>query len=137
MKTCSSCKQSLPHNFFNKDSKRKDGLQNNCRECNKVYYKNYYATSPKEKERILANNKVRREEIDAFVRGVKDVPCIDCGIKYPYYVMQFDHLRDKEFNISTAKNWHSLNKIKKEVLKCEVVCANCHAVRTWGRAQGR
>lgn len=79
----------------------------------------------------------RHAKAREFVASLKDKPCTDCGIKYPYYVMQFDHLpgEQKEFTIGTHRT------LPKEVLiaeanKCDVVCANCHAVRTWKRRHG-
>src|SRR5207245_2408021 len=32
----------------------------------------------------------------AFIRAAKNVPCTDCGVKYPYYVMDFDHARGEK-----------------------------------------
>ncbi len=67
-----------------------------------------------------------------YIAMKKDLPCADCGVKYPPYVMQFDHVRgDKSFNIgsNTGKNFKVLAD---EIAKCEVVCANCHAERTHG-----
>lgn len=70
----------------------------------------------------------------AFVRKAKDKPCTDCGIKYPYYVMQFDHLRDKLFGLGTGEaRSKGISSLKKEIAKCEVVCANCHFERTYNR----
>ena len=46
--------------------------------------------------------------------------------------MQFDHLKDKLFNIG-ENMLVSLKRLKDEVDKCEVVCANCHAARSWHR----
>lgn len=71
-----------------------------------------------------------------FLNEAKNKPCTDCGVIYPYYVMQFDHLGDKEFTISHGR-WKSLDKIKEEVAKCEVVCANCHFERSWQRKRSR
>jgi protein-arginine kinase activator protein McsA len=60
--------------------------------------------------------------------------CADCGISYPPYVLDFDHLRDKEFGISRAiQMGKSLDKIVKEIEKCEIVCSNCHRQRTHDR----
>lgn len=71
-----------------------------------------------------------------LVRTAKAGPCMDCGIKWPYYVMHFDHVRGvKLFNIA---HWQRLGKnaeeIEAEIAKCDVVCANCHAIRTHERA---
>jgi hypothetical protein len=81
-----------------------------------------------------AVEKVRQRNLE-FVRKAKAKPCVDCGIQYPYYVMQFDHVRGKKQHGMTAfrNRLHSLATIEKEIAKCEVVCANCHAVRTWKR----
>lgn len=49
--------------------------------------------------------------------------------------MDFDHIEGKKkFNIGAAANaGRSRVSIQKEMKKCEVVCANCHRVRTWSR----
>jgi hypothetical protein len=48
--------------------------------------------------------------------------------------MQFDHVKGKKIGISRAVNYgYSINNIMKEISKCEIVCANCHAIRTFTR----
>ena len=47
--------------------------------------------------------------------------------------MDFDHIEDKSFNISSALNLQNFEDIKKEIEKCEVVCSNCHRSRTYNR----
>ncbi len=59
---------------------------------------------------------------------------MDCGQKYPPYVMDFDH-RDPKLKISTLNRMIYLHRYAKEKLlveikKCDVVCANCHRIRT-------
>lgn len=72
----------------------------------------------------------------ALISEYKSVPCADCGVEYPPYVMQFDHLRDKLYEI--ADNYRmALDKLLIEIEKCDVVCANCHAERTERRRSGR
>ena len=56
-------------------------------------------------------------------------PCTDCGETDPV-VLEFDHLRDKRFNISNALPYRNWQSILDEIAKCEVVCANCHRRRT-------
>ena len=59
--------------------------------------------------------------------------CVDCGEKNPI-VLDFDHLKNKKYNISRMiHDGHSWASIKKEIKKCEVVCANCHRIRTHNR----
>lgn len=69
------------------------------------------------------------------MRDAKAKPCADCGIQYPGYVMQFDHLSDKRFPLSNARS-ESVKTLLAEIAKCEVVCANCHAERTFRRSEG-
>jgi hypothetical protein len=65
------------------------------------------------------------------VRARKNVPCLDCGERFPYYVMDFDHQRDKSFTIAKAVATNGrLEHILAEIEKCEVVCSNCHRIRT-------
>jgi len=71
-----------------------------------------------------------------YVRGLKSKPCADCGEKFPYYVMDFDHLDEqtKRSNISKLMNERcTLQFLKDELAKCELVCANCHRKRTFQR----
>jgi len=69
-----------------------------------------------------------------IIRGAKNRLCADCGVQYPYYVMQFDH-RDrmgKLFTIGSRGPVTSTRRLQAEIAKCDVVCANCHAERTYG-----
>lgn len=71
--------------------------------------------------------------VQAYLRGLKSEPCTDCGVSYPYYVMQFDHIRgDKAFGLASGVKV-SMRKLQSELAKCELVCANCHAERTHQR----
>lgn len=59
-------------------------------------------------------------------------PCTDCGIQYNPWVMQFDHRKpeDKIDDISKGLSW-GIKKLLAEIRKCDVVCANCHAERSY------
>lgn len=89
----------------------------------------------KNKDEYNANQAVRRAKIRSTIECAKATPCLDCGIQYPTCVMQFDHVRGvKRFNIGSATALSpSLVTLKEEIAKCEVVCANCHAMRTEAR----
>lgn len=76
-------------------------------------------------------------KVGEIVAAAKDVPCMDCGVAYPYYVMTFDHVvGEKLFPISLRKGQMSLTQLRAEIAKCEIVCQNCHHERTWRRKQG-
>lgn len=47
--------------------------------------------------------------------------------------MDFDHIGDKSFGISDSNHNKSLDEIKREIENCEVVCSNCHRIRTFNR----
>ena len=73
-----------------------------------------------------------RERNQAYIHAAKAHPCMDCGLRYPPYVMDFDH-RDpttKHRQVSEMSTW-SLESIQTEIDKCDLVCANCHRERTW------
>lgn len=90
--------------------------------------KHYEANKDKFAERV----KAKKAELRLFLHAVKSYPCLDCGECYPFYVMQFDHKPGIEKLYTPARL--SLNcswaKTITEIMKCEEVCANCHAVRT-------
>jgi len=56
--------------------------------------------------------------------------CMDCKVWGPDEILTFDHVRGKkEFGI--GQRWDvGKHRLLKEIEKCEVVCANCHAIRT-------
>jgi hypothetical protein len=85
-----------------------------------------------------SRNERRRDAVRDLIRKAKDRECADCGARYPFYVMDFDHRRDatKLFNIgrdALSGRW-SLEALEREIEKCEVVCANYHRARTHGRS---
>jgi hypothetical protein len=80
----------------------------------------------------FANAKKRDAELDELILGYKSVPCMDCRERFPPFVMDFDHVNnDKEFNISDMRRRRmAFHKIVAEIAKCEVVCSNCHRIRS-------
>jgi hypothetical protein len=57
-------------------------------------------------------------------------PCVDCG-ETDVVVLEFDHRRDKTKAISVLLSLgHEWDRIREEISKCEVRCANCHRRRT-------
>ena len=74
-----------------------------------------------------------------YLRDLKTkTPCIDCGINYPYYVMDFDHVRgQKHANVMELVSTLSKKRIDLEIAKCEIVCSNCHRIRTHMRRMAK
>ena len=74
-----------------------------------------------------------RKQRTLLLNGLKNVSCKDCGTHYPPECMQFDHVRgEKRANIAHMRTC-SVKKLLAEIAKCDVVCANCHAIRTHKR----
>lgn len=90
-----------------------------------------YRKTDKGKQHANAQAKRRRERGTALINEAKDVPCADCGNRYPPYVMDFDHKGNKDYNVGNMKGM-SPETILLEIAKCDVVCANCHRIRTHG-----
>lgn len=63
---------------------------------------------------------------------------MDCGQRHPPCVMDFDHVRgEKVAGISTTKMMGvSVAVLEEEIAKCDVVCSNCHRIRTFVRKAG-
>lgn len=84
-----------------------------------------------------ALRRVRRKR-RAFIDSLKDKPCADCGIRFHPFVMDLDH-RDpaqKRLHVSAMyAGGFSLEAIQEEADKCDVVCANCHRMRTFLRRE--
>jgi len=76
-----------------------------------------------------------------MLQTAKNVPCADCGNRYPYYVMDFDHRpgEKKCFNLANVAGQTriSMARLKAEIAKCDVVCANCHRIRTYERRKAK
>jgi hypothetical protein len=137
-KKCSSCKKELDLQNFSLKYSNKEKRSSKCKSCQSLYSKNHYL---KNKENYQAkakiNNKKYKTRNNNILLSIKEgKPCKDCGIIYPHYVMDFDHLPEfeKNKNVSRMKN-DSVSKeyLLKEIMKCDLVCANCHRVRTWNR----
>lgn len=78
----------------------------------------------------------KRRAVRAIVEAAKSRPCADCHIQYAPWIMEFDHVRGKkEFTIAnTTRIMLNVDLLIREIAKCDVVCANCHAERTHARA---
>ena len=86
------------------------------------------------KAKVAAKKDRKRARLRQLVRETKSQPCADCGGTFPYYVMDFDHVGDdKSALVSKLVNYGATQRLLDEMAKCEVVCANCHRIRTWHR----
>jgi len=101
-------------------------------ELGRASSKRHYDAHP---DYYRARNARRRQEVrELLIEYKSSRPCVDCGVRYPHYVMEFDHKTGtKSFNIGSATSNRTWGSILREIEKCDLVCANCHSSRTYTR----
>tara|TARA_Y100001951_G_C11298065_1_gene277536 strand:- start:1831 stop:2214 length:384 start_codon:yes stop_codon:yes gene_type:complete len=116
-KPCRICGEVKPLSDFYKDSRYEGGYKHLCKAC----------------QNDTRNR--RREERRKWIQGLKmEIGCADCGFNSHPEALHFDHLPGFDKVIDIARLADSAQaKYKEEIGKCEVVCANCHAIRTHNR----
>lgn len=128
MKLCKRCGQTKELSDFAIHKQSKDGRSCWCKRCN--------ADAARERRlRDIETYKARDRQKYAQIMEHKRRPCQDCGLTFPSCCMDFDHVRgEKRFQLSrsTGRSWED---ILEEINKCDIVCANCHRIRTYIRAQ--
>jgi len=137
MKTCGRCGEEKNIDQF-PQRKYRDGRRvpaPYCRPCKREYDRNYWASNEQYRNSNVAHGEKRRERNIEYVQKVLEESggCSDCPETNPI-VLEFDHLRDKTHNISEmCRSTYSIEAIQQEIDKCEIVCANCHRIRTHNR----
>lgn len=100
------------------------------------YERQWYADNPHRRQAVSRTRKGITERNRQHVIAVLTVrPCEDCGMD-DLRVLDFDHRPDEEKLTEVSKmirQGHSIAAIDAEIAKCDVVCANCHRIRTAGR----
>ena len=89
-------------------------------------------------EYVAERNRLKRERVrvhTARLAVLKDVPCADCGGKFPPECMDFDHVRGEKLFLVGSAGQRSIEDVDAEIAKCDVICANCHRTRTKKRRQ--
>lgn len=104
-------------------------MATNTKEYNKAFYQK---NREKRKDQIQTRNKIAIERNkDKFMEWIKEQKCQDCQFD-DWRILQLDHVSgEKRNDVSTmvisAYSWET---ILIEIQKCEVVCPNCHHIRT-------
>lgn len=137
MKVCIKCDTEQPLENFYWRNKEKGVRKNTCKACHSAYRRQHYIDNREtyiEKARCW-NEENKADRIDRSRRYVFDYllshPCVDCNETNPI-VLQFDHVqgvKDKSISVLVTTDC-SLDRIKDEIAKCEVRCANCHQIKT-------
>lgn len=90
----------------------------------------------KHKQDYIAAQSAKRKRMRLwYIQQKNNKPCSDCGERYPYYVMDYDH-RDgveKVADLNALMSNAAWQKVRDEIAKCDLVCSNCHRERTHHR----
>ena len=117
-RTCRICGETKPIAMFYRDQPRaKEGRirrRFDCRDCARRIMRESY----RDNQEFLRKYKLERG-------------CTDCGYNAHAEALDFDHLPGTEKKFTLGQNVAaSPEKVLEEIAKCEVVCSNCHRVRT-------
>lgn len=131
LRYCYKCKLYKDILEFNYKNIKLNLRQKECKSCKYFLNKSYVSRN---KEKHLTN--VKRNTKDKISKNreyiisyLQDKSCIDCG-ENDIRLLEFDHIENKEQEISIMIKDSNLTKIKKEVEKCEIRCGNCHVRKT-------
>lgn len=122
---CSRCAAIKSIHEFNFRIKSKGIRQRYCKQCQSVSHKESYE---KHKDKTIARsiyNNDRRRQVLYEIK--KKLSCSVCGESDPS-CLDFHHIESdkKEFLLSAKGTWCGVDKLKEELSKCSVLCANCH-----------
>lgn len=133
MRRCDLCKDLQPLTEFNKNKAKPGGIGTVCRTCSKARSATYYADNREAHCRVASDRKKRViDENRQRILAVLERGCMDCPVT-DVRVLEFDHrdpttkARGVSQMLSAGCSWPT---IAKEIEKCDVVCANCHKIRT-------
>ena len=112
-----------------------------CVNCHRVRTRNRELRRPRKSARSPAQMRAqaRWDAQAAILNEFRDMPCADCGSRFHPCAMDFDHREPttKLFTVTRMVGRAATDVILAEVAKCDIVCANCHRVRTTARHPGQ
>jgi hypothetical protein len=132
-KRCGRCGETKPLDAFHR---RKAGQQAWCKPCRQAYDAAYHRET---RSLRVEQAKARRKAFIAWYTGLKEgTPCADCGGVFHAVAMQWDHRPGaaKVADVANLRGTQCKQRVLDEIAKCDLVCANCHAVRTFLRHRG-
>lgn len=155
MKICKRCEKEFPpEGFHSRGRGVRDTLCSGCRGLSsRGRYADGYSAEQRERlERLRASRalppdqkierrkewsrKLKKQRADRLLIFKRGKPCSDCENSFHPQSMDFDHRGDKTMNVSVMAGRRSWADILIEISKCDLVCANCHRVRTARRRLG-
>lgn len=128
---CSRCGENKDESHFYWRNETKGIRHKVCIACkSKLAAERWSTGNIKESNYASKLRRVQRAQ-DYIWSVLIDSECADCGEQNPV-VLEFDHIgTDKFLGVSQmVSSNYGVEKIKQEIAKCQVVCANCHRIRT-------
>lgn len=127
MKNCSICKIPKDESEFSFKNKTSGKRHSQCKVCKKLIDSKYYRDSAKRRSIVREDAKYGILRARTFARRVrKKSKCSKCG-ENRWYVLDFHHISNKDYSIAHMSNsGYSIKRIKSEMKKCIILCANCH-----------
>jgi hypothetical protein len=110
-----------------------------CANCHRVRTQRRHALRPAQPAGVSRHLDRKRSQWRAQARlldALRDRPCADCGLRFPPAAMDFDHREpaEKRSGVTRMIGRAGTTRILEEAAKCDIVCANCHRLRTFRRA---
>ena len=103
------------------------------KELYQLKQRSYWYDNP-EKKKLYRENRYKKfmPLFRQLINDLKHRPCKDCNGWFEPCQMEFDHRNpaDKKYEVGNMKG-NSIKTILTEVSKCDIVCSNCHRLRTW------
>jgi hypothetical protein len=132
MRRCRRCLVVKPVEQFHRF---RSGHQAWCKDCRRIYDRAYHERT---RDVRLRQKREWADALYAWYHELKSHPCADCGQRFHHAAMTFDHLPgvEKVDEVSNLVRRRRKRAAILEVEKCELVCANCHAVRSYERRRG-
>ena len=133
---CKKCGNPKTEDQFRITNTKTGRRRKHCDDCQRKYQTSWHVRNKEVHNSAINQDRKRRKEIEApVIRQLKSNPCMDCGKSFPYYVMDFDHRPDekKSFEIAKSLYRYGLERVLAEINKCDLLCANCHRIRTHKR----
>ena len=132
MRVCSKCGLERKADDFHKHRGKPASV---CKLCRVKIHRAHYLEN---KAQYIKQARERKAELYRLYNETRNHPCIDCGHSFPVECMDLDH-RPRTIKVDSVSRMLvrglSRDAILKEIAKCDVVCANCHRIRTAKRAR--
>jgi 5-methylcytosine-specific restriction endonuclease McrA len=138
MKICSICGVAKSEQEFFYRNKLAEKLHAQCKNCyvlkrRQIWRDHYYKYGSGYRERAVERSRRIKDALRGqMMQYLSDKGCVSCG-NTDIRVLEFDHIdpKTKSFSIARAiASTLSWENILKEIAKCQILCANCHKIKT-------